>query len=123
MKGFKDNLRRIFLLLGVVVWAVSCGERTPEGIMSRKEMVKVMEDIYIAEEKINQLALSRDSAKMVFEVMQKKVFENAAITDSAFRRSFDYYMERPREMELIYTALVDTLQLKEQRAPFRPEQP
>ena len=123
MKGFKGDFRRIFLLLGVMACAVSCGERTPEGIMSRKQMVKVMEDIYIAEEKINHLGLSRDSAKMVFEVMRGKVFDNAATSDSAFRRSFDYYMERPREMELIYTAQVDTLQLREQRAPFRPDQP
>jgi hypothetical protein len=51
--------------------------------------------------------------------MGKKVFQNAAVSDTVFRKSFDYYMERPREMELIYTALVDTLQLREQRAPFR----
>ena len=50
--------------------------------------------------------------------MENKVFEKAAISDSLFRKSFDYYMERPREMELIYTALVDSLQLKEQRAPM-----
>ena len=123
MKGFFCNFKRMFLLLGGLACIVSCAEKAPEGIMSRQEMVQVMEDMYIAEEKINQLALSRDSAKLVFEVMQGKVFENAATTDSLFKKSFDYYMERPKEMELIYTALVDTLQLREQRAPFRPEQP
>jgi hypothetical protein len=123
VKGFFGNIKRIFLLLVGLACIVSCATKSPEGIMSRPEMVQVMEDIYIAEEKINQLALSRDSAKIVFEVMQGKVFENAATSDSAFRKSFDYYMERPKEMELIYTALVDTLQLREQRSPFRPEQP
>ena len=81
-------------------------------------MVRVMEEIYIAEEKVNQLVLARDSANEVFSVMGAKVFENAALTDSVFKKSFDYYMERPQEMELIYTALVDSLQLREQRAPF-----
>lgn len=81
-----------------------------------------MEELYIAEEKVNQLVLSRDSAKSVFNVMSQKVFESAAVNDSIFKRSFDYYMERPKEMELIYTALVDTLQLREQRAPFRPDE-
>jgi Domain of unknown function (DUF4296) len=113
----------MFLLLGGLACVVSCGDKAPEGIMSRRQMVQVMEDIYIAEEKINHLGLSRDSAKLVFEAMEGKVFENAATTDSAFKKSFDYYMERPKEMELIYTALVDTLQLREQRAPFRPDQP
>lgn len=85
-------------------------------------MVQIMEELYIAEEKVNYLALSRDSAKRVAEVMGAKVFERAAVSDSVFRKSFDYYMERPKQMELIYTALVDTLQLREQRAPFGTEQ-
>ena len=78
-----------------------------------------MQELYIAEEKVNHLALSRDSAKQVAEIMDYKVFENAAVTDTVFQKSLDYYMERPKELELIYTALVDTLQLREQRAPFR----
>ena len=97
---------------------IACGEDKPEGILSRAEMVSIMEGIYIAEEKVNHLALGRDSAKIVFKAMEDKVFENAAVTDSVFKRSFDYYMEHPREMELIYTALVDSLQLREQRAPL-----
>lgn len=118
-----DLFRNFFLFLGLLAGAMSCGEKMPEGILSKQQMVEVMEEIYIAEEKVNHLALPRDSAKVVATAMTAKVFEKAAVQDSVFRRSFDYYMERPREMELIYTALVDTLQLREQRAPFRPEQP
>src|SRR5690606_36457336 len=98
---------------------VSCGKKVPPGILSKREMVQIMGELYINEEKVNQLALSRDSAKQVFGIISARLFEDAAVTDSAFRKSFDYYMERPQEMELIYTALVDTLQLREQRAPFR----
>lgn len=100
---------------------MSCEERRPDEILSKAEMVRVMEELYIAEEKVNHLALSRDSARRVFDVMGAKIFQSAAISDTVFRKSFDYYMERPREMELIYTALVDTLQLREQRAPFTSE--
>lgn len=95
---------------------VSCTAEKPEGILPKDEMVSIMEEIYIAEEKVNHLALSRDSAKIVFEALSDKVFQNARVTDSVFKRSFDYYMERPKDMELIYTALVDSLQLREQRA-------
>ena len=109
------------LLLAASTALTSCGEKKPEGILTRVEMVSLMEDIYIAEEKVNNLALKRDSAKMVFEAMSRKVFEDAAASDSLFKRSIDYYMERPKEMELIYTALVDSLQLREQRAPFGAE--
>jgi hypothetical protein len=122
VKGITRIFRHTSLLLAVATLA-ACGDKKPEGILSRHEMVQVMEELYIAEEKINHLALSRDSSKVVFEVIKGKVFEDAAMTDSVFRKSFDYYMEHPAEMELIYTALVDTLQLREQRAPFRSDQP
>jgi hypothetical protein len=105
-----------------MAWMNSCAEKTPEGILSKEEMVQVMEELYIAEEKVNHLSLSRDSSKQVATFMQSRVFENAAVDDTLFKRSFDYYMEHPRDMELIYTALVDTLQLREQRAPYRPDQ-
>ena len=113
-----------FFCAGVLSLAVSCGgEEKPEGILSKAEMVQILEEMYLAEEKINQLALPRDSAKEVFEAMEKKVFEDAIANDSVFQRSFDYYMEHPKDMEMIYTALVDTLQLREQRAPYHLEQP
>lgn len=118
MKG-KTQIRRLVLLLLTALALVSCGKKVPPGILSKREMVQIMGELYINEEKVNQLALSRDSAKQVFGIISARLFEDAAVTDSAFRKSFDYYMERPQEMELIYTALVDTLQLREQRAPFR----
>jgi hypothetical protein len=43
------------------------------------------------------------------------MFAKLGVSDSVFKRSFDYYMDRPREMEQIYAALVDSLSLKEQR--------
>lgn len=87
-------------------------------------MVKIMEELYVAEEKVNHLSLSRDSAIEVFSVLKVKVFQDAVKSDTLFKKSLDYYMERPKELELIYTALVDTLHLREQRSPspFRPDQ-
>lgn len=118
MKGIRHFSIQIFLFTAVCAGLVACAEKSPEGVLSKQEMVQIMEELYIAEEKINHLALSRDSARKVFSVLKAEVFESAAIQDTVFKKSFDYYMERPKEMELIYTALVDSLQLREQRVPF-----
>jgi hypothetical protein len=119
VEGIIRTLILIFISSAVLSLAASCGGKgRPEGILSKAEMVQMLEEMYLAEEKINRLGIARDSAKEVFQAMRKEVFENTTATDSVFQRSFDYYMEHPKEMELIYTALVDTLQLKEQRAPF-----
>lgn len=122
VKGITHILKLIWFILAALTGLMSCDPGKPADILSRDEMVQIMEELYVAEEKVNQLALSRDSAKQVFKFMDKKVFESAAVSDTVFAKSFDYYMEHPKEMELIYTALVDTLQLREQRAPFRPDQ-
>lgn len=110
------------LLIAALACLASCAQKKPEGILSKQEMLHTMGKIYIAEEKVNRLTLKRDSAEDVFVALKRRIFEDAGLTDSIFKRSFDYYMEHPQEMEAIYMALVDTLQLREQRAPIRLEQ-
>jgi hypothetical protein len=110
----------IFLSLALVF---SCGQadQKPDDILSQEEMVKVLAEIYIAEEKVNSLALSRDSAAQVFDLVQDRVFSDTGVPDSVFKKSIDYYTDRPQELEKIYGVLVDSLQLREQRAT-RPQQ-
>ena len=123
MKASTPIFIRLILFLAPVTWVISCAEKRPDDVLTRQEMVQVMEEIYIAEEKVNHLALPRDSAKRISALMTAKVFEKAAVSDTLFRKSLDYYMAHPNQMELIYTALVDTLQLREQRLPIRSDEP
>lgn len=87
-------------------------------------MVRVLTDIYLTEEKIARLSLSSDSAAQVFELLEGRIFEKLDVPDSVFRESLDYYTDHPAEMEKVYAALVDSLQLREQRTPHvsAPEQ-
>lgn len=103
----------------LLILSVSCGDndRRPADILSEKELIRVMADLYVTEEKVNRLGLRRDSAEQVFHLLHEKTLVTAGIPDSVFRKSMQYYMARPGEMDKIYTALVDTLQLREQRTP------
>ena len=95
---------------------VSCKrEESPADVLSREQMVKVLSELYLTEEKVNKLSLNRDSATIVFNYFNDEVFRKLGTTDSVFRRSMDYYMERPKEIEKIYAALIDSLNLQEQR--------
>lgn len=101
----------------VVGSILSCGgDKKPKDILSKGEMVQMLMDVYITEEKVNRLALQRDSATKVFSALEQKVFEHRNLSDTVFKRSLNYYTDRPVELEAIYTALVDSLQLREQRA-------
>lgn len=90
-------------------------EESPADVLSREQMVKVLSELYLTEEKVNKLSLNRDSAALVFNYFNDEVFKKLGTTDSVFRRSMDYYMERPKEIEKIYAALIDSLNLQEQR--------
>jgi Domain of unknown function (DUF4296) len=90
-------------------------ERVPDGILTQDQMVRVLSELYITEQKISTLGIKRDSLKQVFEVMKDSIFEQTGIPDSVFKQSMDYYVDRPQTLEGIYTALIDSLNLREQR--------
>ena len=109
-KGILISSCLLFLLVA------SCKrEESPADVLSREQMVKVLSELYLTEEKVNKLSLYRDSSALVFNYFNDEVFKKLGTTDSVFRRSMDYYMERPKEIEKIYAALIDSLNLQEQR--------
>jgi hypothetical protein len=126
VKGISFLKRNVAAVIcGVVLFFSSCKteERPPEGILTKPDMVRVLSEVYIMEEKINRLALTRDSSEKVFDRVRDKIALTTGVPDSVLKKSFDYYLDRPKELEQIYAALVDTLQLREQRMPRHiPEQ-
>jgi len=109
-------LKRKIAFVALVTLVTACGEKRPADVLSKEEMVQVLEEVYVAEARLSQLALPRDSARVLAKVVNRRIFESAGVSDSVVMRSLDYYMARPGELEEIYSALVDTLQLREQRA-------
>ncbi|HEY0744974.1 MAG TPA: DUF4296 domain-containing protein [Chryseosolibacter sp.] len=123
MKGLITTKHWFFALTIGFFAFISCektAQRKPDYILSEEEMVKALAEVYIAEQKVSRLQLNADSAAVVFGSMEKKVFSNLNVPDSVFRASLDYYMDHPKQMEKIYGVLVDSLQLREQRAPRQP---
>lgn len=117
-KSFLDQVHIARLIVIVLLPCISCneGDRSDKVILDHGQMVKILTEIYLTEQKINRLGVSRDSGEHEFERFKKVVFQRVGVSDSVFKRSFDYYMDRPKEMEMIYTMLVDSLSLMEQRS-------
>ncbi len=105
------------VLVVILLLAVSCRDSDTDNvnILTQPQMVKALMEVYLSEQKINKLGLSRDSAEAEFKRFRPVIFEKVGVSDSVFKKSFDYYMDHPVEMEKIYTALVDSLSLMEQR--------
>lgn len=84
-------------------------------------MVRVLTAIYLAEEKVQRIGLKSDSSAKLFARVNEKIEQQTGIPDSVFQQSLRYYMERPKELQDIYTVLVDSLNLMEQRSSLGTE--
>lgn len=114
--SFKWELFRYFSTgLVVMLLLTSCfREKAPEEVLSEEEMVRVLTEIYIAEEKAGLAGVPYDSLKGLFPKFSVKVFEKTGVAESTFRQSMEYYLAEPEKLENIYTALIDSLNLKAQ---------
>ena len=101
----------------VILLSLSCSkkERVPEGVLSQGQMVSVLSELYIVEQKISTLGVKRDSLTQLFDAMKGRVFEETGVQESVFEKSLDYYVDHPKSLEEIYTVLIDSLNLREQR--------
>jgi Domain of unknown function (DUF4296) len=114
------GLSYLVTMTGILFMSLTClscgeGDKDAQPILTKPQMVKALMEIYLSEQKINRLGIPRDSAEHEFERFKQVIFKNIGVSDSVFKQSFDYYMDRPVDMEQIYTALVDSLSLMEQR--------
>jgi hypothetical protein len=108
-------------LMAIIFFVFGCGVNStkPENVLSTDEMVKVLADIYTNEEKVNTLGLNPDSAHQVFDIMMVGISRADSVSDTTIKQSIYYYMEHPKDLDKIYSILIDTLQLREQRAAYK----
>jgi hypothetical protein len=113
-----------FILMGVIFlssFSACMTEKPANGVLTEQEMMKVLSELYIAEDKIGRVGISYDSIKKIFPKFEAKVFEKLNVNDSVFYKSLEYYVANPKKLEHIYAAVVDSLNLKAQSATTRAE--
>jgi hypothetical protein len=116
LKGFRffTTIAAPFIIAGIMLFSCS-GKKKHSDILSPKQMVEALTNVYLGEQKVARLGLTTDSSIKVFDRIEKSLLQQSGTSDSVFRKSFDYYVDRPKELEQIYTAVIDTLSLREQR--------
>jgi hypothetical protein len=98
------------------VLLLSCGEKRPEGILSKDQMVSALTDFYLKEAKVNTLGLHTDSATTLMEHYKDEYARGKKFADTTLDVSYQYYLNRPLEISTIYDRVIDSLALREQRA-------
>jgi hypothetical protein len=116
--GFKRGII-VGVTMLVLMQPMGCREDRPEGILSEKEMVEFLTEIYLAEEKVSRLGIPYDSLTRIFPRVRQDILTRTNVKDSVFLVSWNYYLDHPKKLDIIYTALIDTLNLKEQGYPVK----
>ena len=78
-----------------------------------EQVAVFLKDLYLLEQKVKELKLTNDSAKIVFAYYEAKLYEEHNMIDSLYRESFKYYMDDIKGLTRIYEIIADSLSLEE----------
>jgi len=115
----KIRMGLLLLLTGLILSACNKDER-PEGVLSPEELSTLMVDIYLAEGRMSNLNIVKDSAMKYFLPFEGKLKARHQISDTTVRVTYQYYISHPQELEKIYDSVIDTLLLREQKVKTKP---
>lgn len=117
MKSFRRCC--LGLLLAPLLLAVPACQRpeeapVPADLLPKERLVPLLADLHVLEAQVEGSRLSTDSARALFLAQQKELLWKREISDSAFQRSYRYYSIHGKDLNDIYTAVVDTLTRREE---------
>jgi hypothetical protein len=110
----------ICMLIFLVLVSGCQQEKMPPGVLDKKEYAEYLVNIYVAEAKLNTYAITPDSAMKLFQPFEQSLQKKFGKSDSVIQKTYEWYLAHPEEWEKVYTAVIDTLNLLEQKGTTRP---
>jgi hypothetical protein len=114
----------LICMLIILVFSSGCDrDKIPPGVLDKQEYAEYLVSVYVAEAKLNTYAITPDSAMKLFQPYERSLQQKFGKSDSVIKKTFEWYLAHPQDLEQVYTAVIDTLNLLEQKASVRPAQP
>ena len=117
-KSHRSN-KIIYILISLLcaLLSVSCRtEKPPKDILASEQLTQIMIEFYLAEAKLSNYSLAQDSAKKLFMPFEEATLKKYGVADSTLKKTYQYYFDRPTELEKIYEIVIDSLSLRERKA-------
>jgi hypothetical protein len=110
----KDYVKNFLFVLSLLV-LLNCSDKvSKKDVLSETKMAAILIDIHIAEAKVHQVTVgSRDSTAAVYLALEAKILKKNKVSKKLYKKSFNYYNDRPDLMEKIYTAVIDSLNVRQ----------
>lgn len=105
--------KHIFLFFLALIFLTACNNGTPKGIIERDRMVKLMIDVHIIDGTIYNLnEATSDTLYKYGSDKFNKLFKSYQTDSTQFKKSLEYYTQRPEIMSKMYVDIMATLQAK-----------
>ena len=87
----------------------------PDQLLSKEELESVLVQLHLLEAQVESSRLSPDSARALFQAQKQALLwkNDVSASDSLLEHSYRYYAVNNKDMDEIYKAVVDSLQLRE----------
>ena len=103
----------ICLLLFLGLLASSCEQPElavpPRQLMPKGQMVSTLIALHLLETRVDGARLPPDSARALYNELQKNLLWSQNISDSVFRQSYRYYAIHEKDLDDIYGQVIDSL--------------
>lgn len=96
----------LILLLGI---HSGCGPDRPEGILSPEEMQEVLTELHLAEGVVEQIRGTLHWRNAHRSELYDNVLQKFGLDRPRFYESYDYYLQRPKELDSIYHYLIEDM--------------
>lgn len=82
----------------------------PPQLLGKQQMVSFLIDLHLTEAKMNYTEVRQsDSIEILFRNYEKHLMNQHGFTDSAYLKSYAYYLDHMELMDEIYEDVVDSL--------------
>ncbi len=113
----KRRLRPVAVALTLFLAACQRPENInpPADLLPREKLVNLLTEMHLLEARVENARLTPDSARALYLTQQKNLLWQASVSDSIFQRSYRYYSIHGKDLDEIYSAVIDTLGQREFR--------
>ncbi|MGI4761351.1 MAG: DUF4296 domain-containing protein [Janthinobacterium lividum] len=125
----KSLLTQFMLGAGLLLAAASCARPEqvlpPPNLLSKEELTSLLIEFHLLESRIESSRLAPDSARALFQTLHREVLWRHKLNeaDSTFEHSYRYYAMNGKDLDGIYTAIIDSLTVREKKMGTTPLPP
>lgn len=95
----------------------------PDDVITEQEMADIMLELQLAEAKVKDLRIPRDSAREIYALYELKIFSERQLDTLTYRNSLKYYLENSRAMSRINQMVLDSLTARQARLDLELTEP